>query len=384
MSKKWMYALVALVALLVLGASSRDALAFPHYQFSSETSSCSMCHFAPAGGGILNDWGRGESVDTLSWSENGEADALHGAVEMPDWLALGGDLRLAGLFKDTGKESDKKLLFFPMQVDLNARVEKGEWSFTGSVGLRGQARKTDNARGPQGDALSYIVSRRHYISYRPDDSKNVYRAGRFYAPYGLRLADHTSYIRRYLGFNILQETYGVGLSRLKGNKEYHVTAHVSDVLRHSEQADFGGTMMGEWRTDSRALGASARVTQGDSGFRALASAHYKKWLSGADILLMAELDGGYQRFDDSAGTDRFQMAAYAGPVWFPMRGMSVSLAYELYDEDVEVKHTERQAISTFVSFLPRTHYEVLLVGRGEKVGSDDNVVTGLLQLHYYL
>lgn len=374
--------LIGTLFLLGLIGGASTATAFPHFQFSSDTETCSMCHAAPAGGGILTGWGRDEAADTLS--RGGDGEALHGVVDLPEWLTLGGDFRAAGLAKQTGESAGPSLLFFPMQADLATRVTLGKWAAVSSVGLRGQARRAtlaDNSTRNQGGIASRIVSREHYLSWQATKD-TVVRAGRYYAPYGLRLADHTSYIRRYLGFNILEETYGLGTSHLKTDSEYHATLHVSDVFRGADEPVFGATTMGEWRTDTSVKGASLRLTHGNGSSRGMASAHYKRWFEGAKLLLMAEVDGGYQRFD--GGSSRMQMAAYAGPVWFPTDGVSVSLGYELFDEDIRARHVERHALTYWLSFLPRAHYEILYLARAERIGTRDAVYTGLLQLHYYL
>ena len=113
---------VAIITLSTLAIGSR-ADAFPHFQFSSDTNTCNLCHYAPAGGGMLTDWGREEAADTLS--RGGDGSALHGLVELPDWLGLHSDIRLAGLAKDNDESQGTQFLIFPMQADLTARIQKG-------------------------------------------------------------------------------------------------------------------------------------------------------------------------------------------------------------------------------------------------------------------
>ncbi len=362
--------------LLFLGLATR-AHAYPQFQFSSDTAACNLCHYAPAGGGMLTEWGRDEAADTLSRGGNGQA--LHGLVELPDWLDMGGDLRLASALKDNGDIQGTRFLGFPMQADLRLRVQKDALFVQAVAGLRGKARHSSVPAGSlreEAGALSLLVSREHYIGYRADGSKNTYRAGRFYAPYGLRLPDHTSYTRRYLGFNIMQEN--------NAENETHLSAHISDPILGPDTSELGITAMHERRGESSATGASLRATRSDSHMRVLAGTHYKKWLSGPKLMLMAELDGAFQRLNNPDKTNLFQLAGYVGPVWFPTKGVSTSVAYEIYDEDVRVKHVERQALSTWVSFLPRAHYEVFALGRAEKIGARNEVYTAMLQLHYYL
>ncbi len=371
-----------------LGASS--ASAYPRFQFSSDTDTCSNCHYAPAGGGLINAWGRGEAADTLSRGGNG--DALHGLVDMPDWLAIGGDVRLATLSKNvetnagTVTESGK-LHVFPMQAELAGRAEKGEFSFQAVVGLRAKARKSAPPMGSsreEAGALSRLISREHFLTYAPEGSKYSARAGRFYAPYGLRLADHTTYVRRRAGFGNLQETYGVGVSRRGSESETHLTAHISDPILGSVHPTVGATAMHEMRGEAHALGLGSRLLLREGSMQAWAGSHYKKWFSGSNLLLMAELNAGYQRFSEAPDNSRMQLLGYAGPVWVPTQGVSASVGYEFFDEDVLTRYVERHALTTTITILPRAHYEIFLLGRAERIGPPGRAFTGMLQLHYYL
>src|SRR4051812_19187490 len=98
---------------LVLLAMQGAAEAYPQWQFSSGTSRCNQCHFNPAGGGLINTFGRDAAGEELStWKGNG--GFLHGAVDLPNWLALGADLRGAFLRHDAGNPDGPTNAIFPM------------------------------------------------------------------------------------------------------------------------------------------------------------------------------------------------------------------------------------------------------------------------------
>ena len=66
---------------------------------STGATRCNQCHFAPAGGGPINSYGRdavGEQLSTFG----GNGAFAHGAVHLPTWLALGGDFRGAFVAND--------------------------------------------------------------------------------------------------------------------------------------------------------------------------------------------------------------------------------------------------------------------------------------------
>src|SRR5687768_1637957 len=117
---------------------------------------CAQCHLAPAGGGLLTAWGQEEGADTIARGGNGQF--LHGAVELPEAITLGGDFRIAALANDTGSSEGTELAWFPMQADLGLRGGSESLSFTAVVGARGAVRSgTPDAPAtdpPIGDATS--------------------------------------------------------------------------------------------------------------------------------------------------------------------------------------------------------------------------------------
>src|SRR3954447_1538778 len=130
---------LAVLVCLALG-SARSAQAYPQWQFSSGTSRCSQCHFSPVGGGLINDYGRTAAGDDLS-TFKGSGEFLHGAIELPKWLALGADFRGPILRHDNGQPSRTEQHVFPMQADGYLRVALGEGvSVSVTGGIRGQAR----------------------------------------------------------------------------------------------------------------------------------------------------------------------------------------------------------------------------------------------------
>jgi hypothetical protein len=379
---------LAMVIVVLLAAARADA--YPHYQLSSGTVQCAQCHIAPAGGGLLTPWGQEEGADTVSLG--GDGHFLHGLVELPDWLAIGGDARIAALANDTGSDDGTELAWFPMQTDLGVHAGSEQLSVTAVVGVRGAVRSgspnSPPSDPPAGDAMSpslrsYFIARELYAMWRQEAASGPYvRAGRFATPYGLRLADHTAYIRRYLGFNLLEETLGAGGGLLGDGWELHATAFVFDPLQGATRHDYGGAVMFEAQPTDLALGVSARVSRSADDMRAQAGIHGKVWLEPAKLLLQAEVDGVHQTFD--GGGNRNQLAAYAGPVFVPSRGLYVGAAYEAFAEDLRVSSVLRQAIDVWLSVLPRAHWEIMLSGRGQRIGPHEHALVGLLQLHYYL
>jgi hypothetical protein len=137
------------------------AAAYPQFQLSTGAKRCNQCHYAPAGGGEINPYGRDESADTISTGGNG--DFLFGAVKLPKWVMLGGDVRLAGLAADEGATSATEYAAFPMQADLYADFHTGPWFVQVAAGANDAARAGQVTQ----QFTAYLESREHWVMYRP-------------------------------------------------------------------------------------------------------------------------------------------------------------------------------------------------------------------------
>lgn len=383
MSGRWV-----LLAFALLLMSTR-AHAYPYFQLTTGSAQCSQCHVGPAGGGLLTEWGQEEFGDTIA--NGGDGRFLHGAITTPAWLQLGGNVRLAALANDVGSSEGTELAVFPMQLDLTTRLASGAWSGVGTLGARGRVRSgsPDSSDNPGSEVestsvASYLISREHYVMWRPSSQGLYVRAGRFAAPYGLRIADHTAYVRRYLGFNLLEETYNVGGGWSGDDSELHATLFVYDPLQGAARKDFGAAVMFEKQaTESLIVGASSRVGISDQVTRVQGGLHGKLWAEGAKVLLQNELDVVREMFEGGAG-DRWQLAAYAGPVFIPARGIYAGVGYQLFAQDLQVHSVTRHAGDAWVSYFPRAHFEIMASARAQWVGPAERAYLGLLQLHYAL
>ena len=144
----------------------------PRYSLQ-ESTSCMSCHVNPTGSGMRNDYGSNVySLDELPL----ERYVAYGNEDwdgyITDNIQLGGDFRVQA-FKD-GK--DKKI--FPMQADVYANVnvnKKANLYF-----------KVD---------LSRHLSDEYFVLFK-DIFKNTWmKVGQSLPNYGLRIDDHTSFIR---------------------------------------------------------------------------------------------------------------------------------------------------------------------------------------------
>lgn len=387
-----------ILALGLLVATASVAHAYPQFQFSQEAT-CIECHLSPVGGGLLNDYGRDEAGATIS--RGGDGRLLHGAWDPPGWLAVGGDFRFAFAGKyltatdadlrgfppmqpgDHVPHTDRRdLLIFPMQADLNLRLTKGDFAFAFTAGLRGVARAEQDE---QPALIERLASREHYVAYTRDAYQ--VRLGRFFPVFGLRLPDHTAYVRRYMGLNTYEEPYALEIARYGDETDVHVTGFVPQPidLLGSGVRRAGGAAQLEHRWYDTIIGGQARVAVGPGDALFTLGGIAKRWLPQAEVMMLAELDLQQQTFRGN-GPGRTQIAGYLGASKWATRGVLVSSGVHLWEPDLTLRATTRQAFEIAAQYFAWAHVELhLLLRASAGDGSvEDPSYLSLLQIHYYL
>jgi hypothetical protein len=378
-------AAAALIWSLWSVASAERAHAYPQWQLSSGSARCAQCHFSPTGGGLITDYGR-DAIGEEQTTFGGNGALLHGAARVPGWLGIGGDFRGAYVAQAVQDPSGTKQAIFPMQADLLVRIAVGDFSIYGNGGLRGQVRSNvdlvpDQNYQPISD--SRLISREHYLMWRPSALGPYVRAGRFYAPFGLRLAEHIFYVRRDLGFNQLEESYNLSFGHIQETSEVHITAFAPDVVRHIGANTYGVVGYAERRVleDAALVGADVKLDLGDGTTRLIGGLVGKVFASSWRTLFFAEADG--VRLMTPAG-DSNQFVGAGGAALFPIKSLMLTLVGERRQTDLRVRDTATNAGTLLVNWFPYAHFELQVMGRLQFPAGGDVASTLFAQLHYIL
>jgi hypothetical protein len=168
-------------------------------------SKCSTCHTDPTGGETLNQLGRLQSQQLLSFGA-AEADAelasssrfLFGALEEPGSLRLGGSYRHMLLYTAADGQTAAELRNFPMQADVYGSARFGDLMLGLSLGVARGIEGTAHVRGAQinqetGDGW-IALSRSHYIGLWLE-AQTLLRVGRLNLPFGVRVPEHVLWAR---------------------------------------------------------------------------------------------------------------------------------------------------------------------------------------------
>ncbi len=161
---------------------SIDAFSFPDL-IRSGYQSCKPCHYSPSGGGQITKYGRVIAGDHLStWGTPEEAEAFYGYVHT-DPLDFSANYRY--LYHHLENDQVRITQRFAMQREISIAFNPSKnVSIVASGGLY----------GPDPKKAEY----RTYYGIINLESMWV-RGGRYLAPFGLEIEDHTKGIKEFLG-----------------------------------------------------------------------------------------------------------------------------------------------------------------------------------------
>jgi hypothetical protein len=360
------------------------ARAYPQWQLSTGVNRCDQCHLSPSGGGLLSEFGRRIDGDRLS-TFAGNGAFLYGAAKLPAWLALGAD-GSGGLVSQAVQDAGVSAPAYPLAGQAQAAVALGPVSIYGTFGARGQIRfdSADGAaRNLQPLADPWLVSSEHWVMWRPENGHPYLRAGRFFAPFGLRLSLDSAFVRRELGFGRLQESYNLSGGYVTDRWELHLTAFAPDFVQHVGSTESGGAVYFERGIGTcGAVALQAKYAMSAGRQRATGGAIGKVYLSKIRTLVFVEADALTLSVDGLA--NRGQAVGALGVAVLPARGLTITALGEYFQEDVEARAAARGATSLLVGWLPYAHVEAQAVARVELPDGAATTTALLTQLRYWL
>jgi hypothetical protein len=360
---------VLIILAVLLGAGI--AQAYPQYQLSHDQT-CTGCHIAPSGGGLLNE---NVLMTAETMSQLGTApEFLNGAFELPSWLVLSGELRGSSGYLRTPEDS---LVAFPMQAELSGTVK-----FSGvAVHAKG---------GYPGLGAPPVFSREHYIQWqsKEDEAFGVFvRAGRFMPVFGLRLAEHPTYTRKFGGTPLWGERYGVGLSYIDPAFEVHATGFIEEPLLDPVVRGNGGSLYAEYRlTETALVGVEGMFVKQDAQNQTRGGLVGKWYVAAANLLVSAEAQFVRQRIYAAEKADApLQIIANLIGTFTLTEFFQVDLGVGHFDSNIRIKDLDRDAFDLNARYRLTSHLELQLNARLEQIGFGQGGPFGaytLGQLHY--
>lgn len=391
-----LFAVAACVSVLL---ATRSAQAYP-WMIRHHYGACSSCHYDPSGAGPITAYGRvvGDQVMRTSGdAETGADDVpasakfLFGAVPTPDWLELGGDVRVMTLrSKQRGYPLTNRLLW--MQLDAQATISVSGFVASGSLGFAPEgALGAALTRGTENN----LVSRQHWLGYQlPTQAELQLRAGRMNLPFGIRSIEHTLWARKLTRTNINDEQqYGASLYFATGPLRGELMGIAGNLQlrpdRYRERG-YSGYLEAEV-AEGLAVGASSLITHRSLDTATLTETWrqvhglFGRWATPYQpLVLLTEWDYVFESSRDSFY--KRGLVSYLQADWEPLQGMHFIATGELNKVGVLERHWSYGGWLSYAWFcLP--HTDLRLDGQYQSLGSAggrSGIFTVLLQGHVYL
>lgn len=263
---------VALIfALAGMGLLTQRAHAYPQ-TIAQGYPSCRACHFNPYGGGPLTDYGRGLGAIEMAakWTSpltDDERISDHSGFlgpfgTLPPWFRMQAGYR--GLSLSTGLESTRQSRWITMQADVSVILKDPEDHFY-AVGNLGYVPPPAALPAAQQKTAETNISREHYLAYEFNDLFSLY-AGFMDPAYGIRVVEHTAYIRTKSLLNSNDQTHGVMLRLMTKRIETSIHVMLGNLYQDSTLRLSGVTIPFEVETaENTRVGVS--VFSGSNQYR---------------------------------------------------------------------------------------------------------------------
>jgi hypothetical protein len=361
---------------------------------------CTMCHADPSGAGIVTPYGRAQSEVLLRthWGEpNEEEDPAKlggfgfGLVPLPEWLDLQADARTLLLHVAPPAPAPSTTRVILMQADGAAALRVGPVRASGSLGyIHEGALAASVTRG----AEDRLVSRQHWagVAFGNDDAFLV-RAGRMNLPFGLRILEHTSFVRSSTRTDInAAQQHGVALSYNADGWRAEAMAILGNFqLRPDALRERGVSGYVEKSfTPKLALGATSLITHAEleleSRTSAFRQAHglFGRYTPAKPVVVMLEADvlvrSPKRRAIEIGSTGFLQVDVE------PVQGIHFAATGELLTPSFADQAPSLGGwLSAFWFFLPHVDVRADFVYRSLAVNdARTDVVTWLAQIHGWL
>jgi len=336
---------VSLTGFLVCSAGPTYALP----RFAAQTGlKCQSCHINPSGGGMRQSFGAQygrEELPVPTWSK--DLGLAEYTTQLTNFLGLGADFRTLYSARQVPDSSGKTTIqnsFFQMQGDLylNFRIAK-KVSLYLKKGLYS---------GFEAFGLLNVLPESGHI-----------KIGKFLPNYGLKLDDHTAFIRTYTGFSPESgppELTGLEAAIAPG------PALIAGGLYNAEDS-YGGTGSSKKALLARAEGVfslSENIHAGIGGniFRKESQNGTTFTLYGAfgsfnigDLTALGELDA---RRSSVSGVSTTAIILYGEVNYIITPGLVLTAGYDFYDPDKDFKTGAKARYSFGFEFFPISGIEV--------------------------
>ena len=317
---------------------------------------CSKCHVNPDGAGLRNDYGAGYySKDILPMDFWGDFGSEEFTARLNEFIRYGADVRMQYYRYDSDIETTDAI--FPMQADIYFGVNPSEeLTLYFETGL-----------------LQTLASSEIWVQANLLPMDGYLRVGQFLPAYGLRLDDHTAFIRGgHVGSMQLPASVTGGFEPHQGLHWEPEASTIGAEIGLQPGNSILALSVGKSQRNpdySLALNAAHVFYLGQLNFLAGLSSFHGNYYPGLDPYTYAGVYGGINwrglsflgEFDftsDYSGDGVNGYASYAELNLLILKGVTSIVRFEVYDPDLE--HTGRtlQRITLGGEIFPMPYVEL--------------------------
>jgi hypothetical protein len=360
--------LALLMAAAMTLSFSETALALPKFALRTGVK-CQSCHVNPAGGSMRQTFGMQYGRDRLPLEGTSEDMQLEDFTNLiSNVLGVGADFRTLYYYvQDTSTASSNRNSFVQMQGDLylNFRVSRKVNLFL--------------KKGIYGPFEVFGL-------FNVLPAKGHVKVGKFVPNFGTRIDDHTAYIRSRTGFDPVQAPELTGLEAgiapgplsISGGVYNSVdggSINAKALLGRAEglfavTKDLYASIGGSVFTKKIDLTTTQNLYGGFGG------------VGFGPLALFGEMDWINKKSDAS---DITGLISYVEADYMVVQGVDLKLAYDFYDQNLDVKDGAQSRYSFGVEFFPLAGVELRVLYRivtEEPTSIDNNQLD--VMLHLYL
>ena len=210
--------------------------------------------------------------------------------------------------------------------------------------------------------------------------------------YGLRLAEHTTYIRRYGETPMFADTYGLHAALVEPKYEAHLTGFIRDPLIDPLDHSNGVMAYAEVRpTERLAFGAEGLYKNSLNDQKVGGGVTGKVYVPGANLLVQGEVQFINQLVDKSAtnssGGAPLRLVGYLLSTLTIKEYLVLDVGLGHYDSNMLIKNLDRDCVDVNLHWFATSHIEMILTNRFEMLAFGKGGPSGgysFLQLHYRL
>lgn len=249
---------------------------------------------------------------------------------LPEWLQMQGSFR--GLYVGRSLQSSPTTQFINMQTEgSGALIFSKHVLLSGSIGY---VPLPSSLSPEQAKKLGNIISREHYIGFLPQKGWGIY-FGLMDVAFGLRVPDHSAFIRSSTLLNINDQTHGILLHRDWQTGEIAFHGFLGKLWQERPSRQYGGSIFSEFEVgENFRVGGSLMVSASDFRKRQMLAGHSRLRM-GKGSSLLAELGVYHQKlynFDKSSLTDTTGLFSFLQSRHLFIKGFYGLVTFETYIE----------------------------------------------------